>query len=156
MDDEQEQFQKELSWCISALRKVFQKSDPTRNQIKEALKALQILENPKAPVVKKRLAMRNALGDYRAKMAAEEKHLEKQLLQGKRKLAEFTSEKADTAGGKVLAKAASPSSSTDVYTVGRRKPPGLSLEVARTDFRAESGRRGPSLLFGIPDIRRIM
>ena len=134
MDDEQEQYQKELSWCIAALRKNFQKADPSRNVIKESLKALQVsltfyprrcifrlilrktiiisihllqtLENPKAPMVKKRLAMRNALGDYRAKIAAEEKQLEKQLLQGKKKLAEFTPEKVEPANGRVLAKAA--------------------------------------------------
>lgn len=56
--------------------------------------------------MKKRLAMRNALGDYRAKMAAERKQMEKQLAQGKRKLAEFTPEKANLTNGKALAKAA--------------------------------------------------
>ena len=39
----------------------------------EAMKILKILQNPKAPMVKKRQAMRNTFGDYRKKMAEEER-----------------------------------------------------------------------------------
>ena len=39
----------------------------------EAVKILKILRNPSAPMVKKRQAMRNTFGDYRKKMAEEEK-----------------------------------------------------------------------------------
>lgn len=60
-------------------------------------------------MVKKRLAMRNALGDYRAKMVAEEKQMEKKLMNGKQKMAEFTPEKAGPANGTVVAKAATQS-----------------------------------------------
>ena len=38
----------------------------------EAVKILKILQSRKAPLVKKRQAMRNTFGDYRAKMKKEQ------------------------------------------------------------------------------------
>lgn len=118
--DEREQFDKEVTWCIVALRKVLRKPDPSRNEIKDALKALPILESSKAPVVKKRLAMRNALGDYRAKMAAEEKALAKLLLSGQHKLAEFDPKARPSADARALNIHKSPTStgvSPDIATL---------------------------------------
>ena len=39
----------------------------------EAVKALRILQNEKAPLVRKRQVMRNTFGDYRKKMEEEER-----------------------------------------------------------------------------------
>ena len=38
----------------------------------EAVKVLKILQSSKAPLIKKRQAMRNTFGDYRAKMKKEQ------------------------------------------------------------------------------------
>lgn len=59
------------------------------NSVKLFSSMPQVLESKKAPSVKKRVAMRNALGDYRTKMAAEEESLAKKLLAGTHKLAQF-------------------------------------------------------------------
>ena len=42
---------------------------------KENEKAIKTLQNPKAPLIKKRQLMRTKLGDYRSKMEADEKSL---------------------------------------------------------------------------------
>ncbi|GFS08589.1 UPF0488 protein C8orf33 homolog [Elysia marginata] len=75
-----EKFHDELRWCISQLELGFQRQDPNSRQALEAVKILKILRSPKAPLVKKRQAMRNALGDYRKKM----KESEKKFLSGLR------------------------------------------------------------------------
>ena len=41
--------------------------------VTEAIKVLKILRSDKAPLVKKRQAMRNTFGDYRQKIKEEEK-----------------------------------------------------------------------------------
>ncbi|XP_022687882.1 endochitinase A-like isoform X2 [Varroa jacobsoni] len=48
-----------------------------------------VLESKKAPAVKKKIVMRNALGDYRKKMAAEEDGLTKKILDGTHMIAQF-------------------------------------------------------------------
>ena len=41
--------------------------------VSDATKLKKMLENPRAPLVKKRQIMRNTFGDYRKKMALQEK-----------------------------------------------------------------------------------
>lgn len=45
--------------------------------VQEAWKVLTVLKNNNQPVIRKRQLMRTHFGDYRAKMAAEEKKLVK-------------------------------------------------------------------------------
>lgn len=70
---EAQKFHDELRWCISQLELGLQRQDPDSRQAVETMKILKILRSPKAPLVKKRQAMRNALGDYRKKMKESEK-----------------------------------------------------------------------------------
>ncbi|RUS82846.1 hypothetical protein EGW08_009368 [Elysia chlorotica] len=78
--DETQKFHDELRWCISQLELGLQRQDPDSRQAMETIKILKILRSPKAPLVKKRQAMRSALGDYRKKM----KESEKKFLSGLR------------------------------------------------------------------------
>ncbi|OQR69992.1 UPF0488 protein C8orf33-like [Tropilaelaps mercedesae] len=100
--DEQDQFEKEVAWCITALRKTLRKAQPPRHELQKALKVLPILEGSTAPMAKKRMAMRHALGDYRYKMAAENKALAKQLLNGTHRFAEFDGKARPPSGARAL------------------------------------------------------
>ncbi|XP_035828573.1 uncharacterized protein LOC101845277 isoform X2 [Aplysia californica] len=66
-------FAEELAWCIDQLELGLQRQNPDSRQAAETVKILKILRSTKAPMVKKRQAMRNALGDYRKKMREAEK-----------------------------------------------------------------------------------
>ncbi|KAK6965920.1 UPF0488 protein [Biomphalaria glabrata] len=65
---EAQKFSEELSWCITQLELGLMRQSPDSKQVAETVKVLKILKSSKAPMVKKRQAMRNALGDYRKKM----------------------------------------------------------------------------------------
>ncbi|CAC5401150.1 unnamed protein product [Mytilus coruscus] len=67
------EFEKELSWCIRQLELGLCNQKPDSRQAAEAIKVLKILRSDKAPLVKKRQAMRNTFGDYRQKIKEEEK-----------------------------------------------------------------------------------
>ncbi|GFO16179.1 upf0488 protein c8orf33 homolog [Plakobranchus ocellatus] len=69
----EEKFHDELRWCITQLELGLAHQDADSRQAAETVKILKILRSSKAPLVKKRQAMRNALGDYRKKMRESEK-----------------------------------------------------------------------------------
>ncbi|XP_069121111.1 UPF0488 protein C8orf33 homolog [Argopecten irradians] len=69
----EEQFLRELHWCVEQLHLGLETHNPDSKQAREAQKMLKILCSDKAPVIKKRQAMRNAFGDYRQKMLNAEK-----------------------------------------------------------------------------------
>ncbi|XP_059045744.1 UPF0488 protein CG14286 [Achroia grisella] len=71
------QFQLELCWCIQQLEKSLAEKKGNEKQTQEAWKVLTILKNNNQSIVRKRQLMRTHFGDYRAKMAAEEKKLAK-------------------------------------------------------------------------------
>nr|XP_008122807.2 PREDICTED: uncharacterized protein LOC103282078 [Anolis carolinensis] len=66
-------FQDELGWCIARLETGLLRLNPTPKQAEETQRVLKVLRSRKAPVVKKRQAMRHALGDYRVRMEEEVK-----------------------------------------------------------------------------------
>ncbi|OWF43080.1 UPF0488 protein C8orf33 homolog [Mizuhopecten yessoensis] len=69
----EEQFIRELHWCIEQLHLGLETQNPDSKQAREAQKVLKILCSDKAAVIKKRQAMRNTFGDYRQKMLNAEK-----------------------------------------------------------------------------------
>ncbi|CAB3247069.1 unnamed protein product [Arctia plantaginis] len=71
------QFQLELCWCIQQLERSLNEKKGTEKQLQEAWKVLTVLKNNNQPMIRKRQLMRTHFGDYRAKMAAEEKKLAK-------------------------------------------------------------------------------
>ncbi|KAJ8708004.1 hypothetical protein PYW08_010370 [Mythimna loreyi] len=71
------QFQLELCWCIQQLERCLSEKKGTEKQLQEAWKVLTVLKNNNQPTIRKRQLMRTHFGDYRAKMAAEEKQLAK-------------------------------------------------------------------------------
>jgi len=85
-------FAEELAWCINQLELGLENQNPESRQAADTIKIIKVLKSTKAPMVKKRQAMRNALGDYRKKM----KDAEKKSLSGMQhsKFVESTSLKA--------------------------------------------------------------
>ncbi|XP_014680962.1 PREDICTED: UPF0488 protein C8orf33 homolog [Priapulus caudatus] len=68
-------FERELIWCIEQLELGLSRQKPDSKQAREGKRILKMLSDPKAPLVKKRQAMRSTFCDYRKKMADEEKKL---------------------------------------------------------------------------------
>ncbi|XP_050516016.1 UPF0488 protein CG14286 [Diabrotica virgifera virgifera] len=73
----QEQFEVELYWCIQQLQKALGSGKLNNKQVQDNTKALNILMSNTAPLPRKRQVMRLSFGDYRQKMASEEKKLSK-------------------------------------------------------------------------------
>ncbi|CAF0717617.1 unnamed protein product [Brachionus calyciflorus] len=71
--EQQAKFDKELAWCI---RKLYSKLEHEKKdndkKINEIIKSINTLKNPSELLIKKRQVMFKMLGDYRAKMKAEE------------------------------------------------------------------------------------
>ncbi|VEN37451.1 unnamed protein product [Callosobruchus maculatus] len=81
MTPEQEQhFEVELCWCIQQLQIALQSGKLNNKQVKDHTNALNTLMNNSAPLIQKRQIMRLSFGDYRAKMALEEKKSKNQLV----------------------------------------------------------------------------
>ncbi|XP_026764936.2 UPF0488 protein CG14286 [Galleria mellonella] len=76
-DESMRQFQLELCWCIQQLERSLADKKGNDKQMQEAWKVLTVLKNNNQPIIRKRQLMRTHFGDYRAKMAAEEKKLAK-------------------------------------------------------------------------------
>ncbi|CAH4037477.1 unnamed protein product [Pieris brassicae] len=74
------EFQLQLLWCIQKLEKSIGEKKGNDRQLQEMWKVLTILKNNNQPIIRKRQLMRKHLGDYRAKMAAEEKSLVKSIV----------------------------------------------------------------------------
>lgn len=72
-----QQFELELHWCIQQLETALATNKMAPKQAQDAAHSLTILRSKKAPVIKKRQVMRSSFGDYRTKMAEEEKKLNK-------------------------------------------------------------------------------
>ncbi|XP_061725021.1 uncharacterized protein LOC133530973 isoform X1 [Cydia pomonella] len=89
------QFQLELCWCIQQLEKTLAENKGNERQLTEAWKVVNVLKNNSQPIIRKRQLMRTHFGDYRVKMAAEEKKLAKifSLLRSEQKDANKTDEK---------------------------------------------------------------
>lgn len=99
MADDNLQFESELSWCLEQLRLNLESKKMSDRHgekallcclqdfgiqksrlisfatVKETINAIKVLQSSNAPLVKKRQVMRLSLGDYRAKMSADEKKL---------------------------------------------------------------------------------
>lgn len=73
MTEADDQLKVEIEWCLARLEEKLADLDPYSKQAQEAAKVHRILKSSKAPVIKKRQAMRNMFGDYREKMKAAEK-----------------------------------------------------------------------------------
>ncbi|XP_077595785.1 UPF0488 protein C8orf33 homolog [Stigmatopora nigra] len=67
----EEQFQRQLDWCIEQLELGMKLQKATPKQREDAAHALKTLRSSKAPLVKKRQVMRATAGDYRKKMEQE-------------------------------------------------------------------------------------
>ncbi|KAG6461348.1 hypothetical protein O3G_MSEX012568 [Manduca sexta] len=76
-EETRRQFQLELCWCIQQLERTLSEKKGNEKQLQETWKVLTVLKNNNQPMVRKRQLMRTHFGDYRAKMAAEEKKLAK-------------------------------------------------------------------------------
>ncbi|TFK04067.1 hypothetical protein DR999_PMT13430 [Platysternon megacephalum] len=70
-------FQDELEWCILQLETGLLRLNPTPKQAEETQHILKVLRSRKAAFVKKRQVMNRVFGDYRLKMAEEQKRTEK-------------------------------------------------------------------------------
>ena len=70
---EQQKFQEELCWCIDYLETNLRTKKLSEKQSKDLVKTISSLKNTKNPLAKKRQVMRISCGDYREKMAKEEK-----------------------------------------------------------------------------------
>ncbi|CAG5059815.1 unnamed protein product [Parnassius apollo] len=76
-EDTTREFQLQLCWCIQQLERSLNEKKGNEKQLQEAWKVLTVLKNNNQPIIRKRQLMRTHFGDYRAKMAAEEKKLAK-------------------------------------------------------------------------------
>ncbi|KAL3276181.1 hypothetical protein HHI36_020899 [Cryptolaemus montrouzieri] len=72
-----QQFESELCWCIQQIQSSLKSEKLNNKQADEHRKSLNTLMNNSTSIVKKRQVMRLLFGDYRAKMAEEEKKLSK-------------------------------------------------------------------------------
>ncbi|KAM6077820.1 UPF0488 protein C8orf33 homolog [Theristicus caerulescens] len=70
-------FQDELEWCISQLEANLIRLSPTPTQAEEAQHVLKVLRSHETPFVKKQQVMNHVFGDYRLKMAEDQKSMEK-------------------------------------------------------------------------------
>ncbi|XP_019866500.1 UPF0488 protein CG14286 isoform X2 [Aethina tumida] len=71
----EQQFEVELCWCIQQLQLALKSGKLNNKQVQDHTKTLNTLMSNSTPLVKKRQVMRLSFGDYRAKMAAEDKKL---------------------------------------------------------------------------------
>ncbi|XP_071627161.1 UPF0488 protein CG14286 [Temnothorax longispinosus] len=71
----QDCFELELCWCIQQLEASLATGKLQEKQAHELGKQLHSLKSNTAPLIKKRQIMRNTLGDYREKMAEDERKL---------------------------------------------------------------------------------
>ncbi|CAH1775189.1 unnamed protein product [Owenia fusiformis] len=72
-EDTMYKFELEVLWCINQLELGVQNSKGGPKQVQSSLKLIKVLRNPKTPMVKKRQVMNKTFGDYRKKMADEQK-----------------------------------------------------------------------------------
>lgn len=74
LDQEAEnQFELELCWCIQQLDLSLRSGKLSEKQSLDVTKTINLLSSNATSLIRKRQAMRNSLGDYRAKMELEER-----------------------------------------------------------------------------------
>ncbi|XP_011640920.1 UPF0488 protein CG14286 [Pogonomyrmex barbatus] len=71
--EEEDRFELELCWCIQQLETSLATRKLQEKQAQDLSKQLHSLKSNTAPLIKKRQIMRNTLGDYREKMAEDER-----------------------------------------------------------------------------------
>jgi len=69
----EDRFELELCWCIQQMETNLISGKLQEKQMQELGKQLNSLKGKTAPLIKKRQIMRNMLGDYREKMAEDER-----------------------------------------------------------------------------------
>jgi len=69
------QFELELAWCIQTMESSLNGGKLNASQVQDTTKTLKILKSSNQSIIRKRQLMRSSFGDYRAKMAEEEKKL---------------------------------------------------------------------------------
>ncbi|KAK4873219.1 hypothetical protein RN001_015248 [Aquatica leii] len=72
-----ESFEAELCWCIKQLQRGLQLGKLNAKQVQDHTKALNTLMSKTTPIIKKRQVMRLSFGDYRSKMAEDDKRVNK-------------------------------------------------------------------------------
>lgn len=84
LDQEAEdQFELELCWCIQQLQTGLMDVTLQEKQAYNMTKSLNMLKSNNASLIRKRQVMRNTFGDYRSKMAEDEKKFGKAAAQVK-------------------------------------------------------------------------
>ncbi|XP_025956256.2 UPF0488 protein C8orf33 homolog isoform X2 [Dromaius novaehollandiae] len=78
--DPQGTFQDEVEWCILQLETNLLCLNPAPKQVEETQHILKVLHSHETPLVKKQQVMNHVFGDYRLKMAEEQKSMEKAAL----------------------------------------------------------------------------
>lgn len=73
----EDRFELELCWCVQQLEASLATGKLQEKQAQELGKHLHTLRSNSAPLIKKRQIMRNTFGDYRQKMAEDERKLNK-------------------------------------------------------------------------------
>lgn len=68
----EDQFEVELCWCIQQLEMCLGTGKLPERQAHDLNKNINVLKSNTAPLIRKRQIMRNALGNYREKMALDE------------------------------------------------------------------------------------
>ncbi|KAF5277011.1 hypothetical protein FQR65_LT16090 [Abscondita terminalis] len=76
-EEAKESFEAELCWCIKQLQHGLQLGKLNAKQMQDHTKTLNTLMSKTTTIVKKRQVMRLSFGDYRSKMAEEERRLQK-------------------------------------------------------------------------------
>jgi len=74
-DTTQSNYEDELAWCIYQFKTSLSTKKLSPKQAEEMEKNLNVLENPKEPIVKKRCLMKMKLGDYRQQMETEKRNI---------------------------------------------------------------------------------
>jgi len=67
-DKSQSDFEKELTWCIGQVKLGLKHNQVTKEQLKDSMQLLSVLESKTAPLIKKRHLMKVCFGNYRALM----------------------------------------------------------------------------------------
>lgn len=76
-EEEEDQFELELYWCIKQLQAGLLEEKLQEKQVYNMTKSLNVLKSANSSFIKKRQVMRNTFGDYRLQMAEEEKKFSK-------------------------------------------------------------------------------
>lgn len=86
-------FEVELKWCVEQLESQLSSKKLNQRQLEDTNKALKVLINPTAPLIKKRQLMRASFGDYRQTMKEEEMKFKKDMKKMNVSMVEATKQK---------------------------------------------------------------